>query len=117
MDRRAVILGALAAVAAGPGVAGAPARPAPPQAVSIFMVYPDGKGEWRWRLTGRGDRLIAKSAQGYKNKTDCLNSAPAVRSACNLIVVQTTIERVAGAGIRRAPSTMLRSRSIKCSVR
>ena len=30
--------------------------------------YKDTKGEWRWRLKASNGRIIADSAEGYKNE-------------------------------------------------
>lgn len=34
-----------------------------------YEVYPDGSGQWRWRLKARNHEIIA-SGEGYSNKTD-----------------------------------------------
>ncbi len=36
-----------------------------------FEVYPDAKGEHRWRLKADNGQKIADSGEGYKNKADC----------------------------------------------
>ncbi len=37
-----------------------------------FEVYKDNAGEWRWRLRASGNHeIIADSAEGYKDKSDC----------------------------------------------
>ena len=33
-----------------------------------FEIYADAAGEWRWRLVAANNRIIADSAEGYKNK-------------------------------------------------
>ena len=33
--------------------------------------FKDKKGEWRWNLRARNNRIIADSGQGYKNLSDC----------------------------------------------
>lgn len=36
-----------------------------------FEIFLDSYQEWRWRLRARNGRIIASSAEGYKNKTHC----------------------------------------------
>jgi uncharacterized protein YegP (UPF0339 family) len=40
-----------------------------------FILYKDAKGEWRWKLYAANNRVIADSAEGYKNKEDCKHGA------------------------------------------
>ncbi|HED4875505.1 TPA: DUF1508 domain-containing protein [Stenotrophomonas maltophilia] len=40
-----------------------------------FVLYKDSANEWRWTLYGKNDKTIADSAEGYKNKADCLHGA------------------------------------------
>ena len=46
-----------------------------------FVLYKDGKGEWRWRLhaANRTD-VLADSGEGYKNKADAIHGARLVAS-------------------------------------
>lgn len=37
-------------------------------------------GEWRWRLRGANNEIIA-SGEGYKNKEDCLHAIALVQSS------------------------------------
>jgi len=37
-----------------------------------FIVFKDGRGQWRWHLRSKNSRLIACSGEGYKNKAHCL---------------------------------------------
>jgi hypothetical protein len=40
-----------------------------PPVVKTVQVYRDEKGEWRWRgLAGNG-RIVADSAEGYRNRS------------------------------------------------
>lgn len=39
-----------------------------------FHVYPDARGEWRWRFRADGGRIVADSGEGYVNKKDCLDA-------------------------------------------
>ncbi|UQY89264.1 DUF1508 domain-containing protein [Stenotrophomonas rhizophila] len=45
-----------------------------------FVVYKDGAGEYRWRLYAQNSKIIADSAEGYKNKADCVHGAKLVSS-------------------------------------
>lgn len=45
-----------------------------------FEVYRDSKGEWRWRFVASNGRVIADSAEGYKNKADCLHGIELIRT-------------------------------------
>ncbi|MDL2277203.1 DUF1508 domain-containing protein [Parabacteroides sp. OttesenSCG-928-G07] len=40
-----------------------------------FTFYKDRNKEWRWnRIAGNG-RIVGASAEGYKNKADCIENA------------------------------------------
>lgn len=43
------------------------------EAVKQFVVYKDVQGEWRWTLYAVNSKKIADSAEGYKNKSDCVH--------------------------------------------
>jgi uncharacterized protein len=45
-----------------------------------FEVYPDRSGQWRWRLRANNGRIVADSAEGYVNKSDCEDGANVVKS-------------------------------------
>lgn len=45
-----------------------------------FVVYKDDAGEYRWRLYAQNSKIIADSAEGYKNKADCVHGAKLVSS-------------------------------------
>lgn len=45
-----------------------------------FVLYKDNKGEWRWRLLAANQKVIADSAEGYKQKSDCIHGARLVAS-------------------------------------
>ena len=38
-----------------------------------FVIYKDTKAEWRWTLYAANSKKIADSAEGYKNKADCIH--------------------------------------------
>lgn len=40
-----------------------------------FLVYKDAAGEFRWRLFAQNSKIIADSAESYKNKADCVHGA------------------------------------------
>jgi len=37
--------------------------------------YKDAKKEWRWRRTASNGNIVGASAEGYKNKSDCVANA------------------------------------------
>ena len=39
----------------------------------IFEIYKDKNFEWRWSLKATNGKILADSAEGYKNKQDMLN--------------------------------------------
>jgi putative transcriptional regulator len=46
-----------------------------------FHISRDARGEWRWKLIAANGRLIATSAEGYKNKRDCVDAIDQVKEA------------------------------------
>lgn len=40
-----------------------------------FSLYKDQRGEWRWSLYAANSKKIADSAEGYKNRLDCIHGA------------------------------------------
>lgn len=36
------------------------------------VLYKDRQREWRWRIVGRNNRIIANAGEGYRRKVDCL---------------------------------------------
>jgi len=53
-----------------------------------FEVYKDRAGEWRWRFRASNGNIIADSAEGYINKTDCEHGIEIVkREAPNARIV------------------------------
>lgn len=53
----------------------------------IYQIYKDAKGEWRWRLIAPNARIVADSAQGYKNKKDCLSDIELVKQSADAPIV------------------------------
>ena len=45
-----------------------------------FELYKDNAGEFRWRLQAENNEIIADSAEGYVNKSDCEHGIDLVRS-------------------------------------
>lgn len=45
-----------------------------------FQVYKDRAGEWRWRLRADNGEIIADSAEGYVNKSDCKHGVDLVKT-------------------------------------
>ena len=39
------------------------------------VVYRDSQGEWRWRVRADNGEIVADSAEGYRNRADCLEMA------------------------------------------
>ena len=46
-----------------------------------YFVYKDTRGEWRWRYKSSNGNIIADSAEGYHNKSDCLNGVSIMRNS------------------------------------
>jgi uncharacterized protein YegP (UPF0339 family) len=38
-----------------------------------FEIDQDAAKQWRWRLRAADHRILADSAEGYKNKVDCID--------------------------------------------
>ncbi|OGT58903.1 MAG: hypothetical protein A3E01_05890 [Gammaproteobacteria bacterium RIFCSPHIGHO2_12_FULL_63_22] len=38
-----------------------------------FVLYLDGAGEWRWRLFAPNAKVIADSAEGYRDRADAIH--------------------------------------------
>ena len=52
-----------------------------------YEYYKDHKGEWRWRLKAANGRIIADSAESYKEKEDCLHDIDLVKQSSNAAVI------------------------------
>jgi len=46
-----------------------------------YYYFKDTAGEWRWHLKAANGRIIADSAEGYKNKQDCLDDIDRVKAS------------------------------------
>jgi uncharacterized protein YegP (UPF0339 family) len=51
-----------------------------------FFYYKDGKGEWRWRLEAAKGRIIARSGEGHKHESDCLDDIRLVKNSKDALV-------------------------------
>lgn len=48
-----------------------------------FVIYKDAKSEWRWTLYALNAKKIADSAEGYKNRADCIHGARLVAAVAS----------------------------------
>jgi uncharacterized protein len=65
--------------------------------VATFTIYKDAQGEFRWRLRADNSKIVADSAEGYNNKSDCQHGIDIVkREAPTANVVDQT--QAAGSG-------------------
>ena len=53
-----------------------------------FIIYFDGRGEWRWRLKSPNGRIVADSGEGYKTAHGAGNAARMVRRKAALAEVE-----------------------------
>jgi len=42
-------------------------------------IYKDSKDEWWWRFRADNGKIIADSAEGYHNKSDCLHGIEIIK--------------------------------------
>jgi uncharacterized protein len=49
----------------------------------MYTIYKDQAGHFRWRYRSANGNIIADSAEGYYNKTDCINGIRIVKSSAN----------------------------------
>lgn len=52
----------------------------------VYVVYKDGRGEYRWRLFAANNEIIADSGEGYRNKRDCLHGIQLVKGSTHASV-------------------------------
>lgn len=43
--------------------------------VNVVRIYRDAAGEWRWSAIARNGKVVADSAEGYRNRSYCLKMA------------------------------------------
>ena len=48
---------------------------------AAYLVYQDQSSEWRWQLRAANNRIIADSAEGYRDKQDCLHAISLVKDS------------------------------------
>ena len=48
---------------------------------AAYLVYQDASSEWRWQLRAANNRIIADSAEGYRDKQDCLHAISLVKDS------------------------------------
>lgn len=48
-----------------------------------YEVYKDRLGHYRWRYVSTNGRIIADSAEGYINKSDCLQGIAIMKGSTN----------------------------------
>jgi len=46
-----------------------------------FKIYKDTTGDWRWNFKAANGRIVADSAEGYRNRSDCLNGISLVQGS------------------------------------
>lgn len=44
-----------------------------------YEIYQDVAKEWRWRFKAKNGRIVADSAEGYKNRDDCYHAIDLIR--------------------------------------
>lgn len=57
---------------------------------SVFEIYKDKKGEYRWRLKASNGKIVADSAESYKRKRDCERGIDLVRESDCALTVDST---------------------------
>jgi len=45
-----------------------------------FEMYRDTSQQWRWRFRANNGKIVADSAEGYVNKTDCEHGIKIVKT-------------------------------------
>jgi len=58
-----------------------------------FSLYKSKDGEWRWRLYAPNAKIIADSAEGYKNKADCIHGARLVAGLASNAGIWNSIDQ------------------------
>jgi uncharacterized protein YegP (UPF0339 family) len=46
-----------------------------------YYIFKDRVGDYRWHLKAANGRVIADSAEGYRNKSDCLAAIQLVKGS------------------------------------
>jgi len=53
-----------------------------------YTIYGDISGQWRWNLKSSNGRIIADSAESYRNKQDCLAAIRLVKGSSSAPVYE-----------------------------
>ena len=53
-----------------------------------YIYYKDHKNEWRWRLVASNGRIIADSAEGYENESECKKDIDRVKASADAPIVR-----------------------------
>lgn len=64
--------------------------------VTVFRVFKDKAGQWRWRLVARNGKIIADSGEGYTRERDAMRAAQRVATMIQTEAV--AIENAEGIG-------------------
>ena len=51
--------------------------------ITMYKVYKDNRGEWRWSFVASNGKTIAVSSEGYHNKQDCYRSIEIMKQSYN----------------------------------
>ena len=60
-----------------------------------FVIYPDYRSEWRWRLVARNGRIIADSGESYVSLRNCREAVE--RLSANAPVAAVEVRRMPSA--------------------
>jgi uncharacterized protein YegP (UPF0339 family) len=55
-----------------------------------IVLYKDKKGEYRWRLVARNGRIIADSAESYKQKSKMMHIVQKLLDTCSFLFEDKT---------------------------
>ncbi len=58
-----------------------------------FHIYKDAKNEFRRRLQGNNNRIIADSGEGYKSKQHCREAIELAQASFNAEIIDDTPHR------------------------
>lgn len=72
--------------------------------VIAFETYIDVHGDWRWRMKAANGRIIADSAEGYRNQADCEHGIDLIKQNATAAPVKNLLE-----AMFVMPSTRLRN--------
>lgn len=62
-------------------------------APQCFVIYRDGRGEWRWTLFAANSRKIADSAEGYVDRAGALHGISLVKGIAPVADVWNSTEQ------------------------